>query len=225
MATTDPDLLAGVLDEWPDFRHKLRNFCCDYALHAKPALILQSRPSQPLELDVKSKALVDAIEAATGNQVDRDGWWYGFHAGRRPVPVFDGLAAYSQEDEQGWMTESHSDGHVIGGLWVFPESRAREVETILQISDFHTRVFSDFAALTANIWAAGEVEYPGHVTCSLLNAQKLRFGRERFPFYSRELRRNVLQWRVREVAGPQALADALRLMGDELLRAFGQVHR
>lgn len=223
MAATD--LLAGVLDEWPSFQHKLRNFCSDYALDAKPALVLQCRPGKPLELDVKSKVLVDALEAGTGNLADREGWWYGFHAGRRPVPVFDGLAAYSPEDEQGWMTEVHSDGHVIGGLWVFPETGGQEPASFPLISDFHTKVFSDFAALIKSVWAAAEVEYPVHVTCSLLNAQKLRFGNNRFHFHSRELRRDILQWRVREVGDPHALADTLSLMGGELLRAFGVASR
>lgn len=220
MAATE--LHSDALGEWPDFRWKLRNFRDDYALHDKPALILQCRPTKPQELDVTSKVLVDALEAGTGRQADRDGWWYGLHAGRRPVPVFDGLAAYSAEDGQGWMTEIHSDGHLIGGLWSFPEIRSQDVASFPLISDFHTKFFSDFAALTASVWAAGEVEYSGHVTCSLLNAQKLRFGRERSPFYSRELRRNVLQWRVREMSSSQALVDALGLMGEELLRAFGQ---
>jgi hypothetical protein len=139
MATTD--LHADVLGEWPDFRRKLRNFCDDYALNGKPMLILQCCPTKPRELDVKSQVLVDALEAGTGSQADRGGWWYGFHAGRRPVPVFDGLAAYSAEDGQGWMTEIHSDGHLIGGLWNFPEIRTKEAVPFPLISDFHTKVF------------------------------------------------------------------------------------
>jgi len=220
MVTTD--LYADLLVEWPDLRRKLRSFCDDYGLHGKPALILQCRPTKPMELDVRSQVLVDALEAGTGSQTDRDGWWYGFRAGRRPVPVFDGLAAYSAEEGQGWMTEIHCDGHLIGGIWSFREKWSQDGQPLQLITDFHTKLFSDFAALTTSVWAAGEVEYSGLVTCSLLNAQKFRFDRERFPFYARELKRNVLQWRVRDVRSPQALMEVLGLMSDELLRAFGQ---
>lgn len=223
MVVADP--WADVLNEWPDFRIKLRSFCGDYGLDAKPALILQCRPSKAVELGVASKAVVDALEVGAGNQAERDGWWYRFHAGRRPVPVFDGLAAYSSEDEQGWMTEVHSDGHVIGGLWTFPETRGAEEVPFPMISDFHTDIFSDFGALTASVWAAGSVECSGHVTATLLNANKLRFCRQRGLSYSRGLRRSVLQWRVREAVSTEALGDVLNLMGAELLRAFGQVHR
>jgi hypothetical protein len=91
----------------------------------------------------------------------------------------------------GWMAEMHSDGHVIAGLWSFPEKDAK-----LFLSEWHDRAFADFALLAKSLYAAAHQEGTLQITCTLLKASRLSFvGRDdRSQRNPRLLARPDLQW-------------------------------
>ena len=218
MATDN--LLDGVLTDYPRLRGKLLNFCADYGLLEKPAVIWQCHPTTALEVNVSDKAVREAIEAGAP-ETESNGWWHGFRSGRRSSPIFDGVAACSAADEQGWMSEFHTDVHVIGGLWRFPDSQVRDGSSSLLLSNFHRNAFHDFASLANRLSSLFDQSNPCLVTCTLINSDQIRFSRERHPYASTKVTRRFLQWRVRAAKDASERTAAYDLMAVELVRAFG----
>jgi hypothetical protein len=209
------------LDDFPVLRRKLQNFCVDHSLEERPALVWQCIPLDSCEVLLSSKDLSAALEEGAGDKKDQSGWWYGFRAGQRPVPVFDGLAAHNGNSDLGWTTEIHSDGGVIAGLWTFPSVPSQEGTSHLVVSDFHESAFADFASLATRLFATAPIAYPALVTCTMLNAPMVRFHRNRFRHPVVGPRRNTLQWRVRKADSGEHVDAVLKLMSAELVRAYG----
>lgn len=210
-------LLELSLRTHPDFLRKLVVFCHDYDLTDKPALIWQCRPVAPLEVNIAEPAIHEAIRNGAA-EVSNAAWWYAFHSSQAPVFTFDGVAA-SAEHDAGWMSEMHSDGHIIAGLWTFPQENSA-----LQLSDWHSEAFTDFAVLAKNLYAVAQHAGAIHVTCTLLKAPRLTFVRKddrsrRVP--RQQLQRPDLQWRVRVCDNSEGLHQIGVAMGRELLRAYG----
>lgn len=209
------------LEDFPVLRRKLQNFCVDHSLEGSPALVWQCIPLEPCEVLLSSKELSTTLEEGAGDEKDQSGWWYGFRTGQRPVPVFDGLAAHKASEDIGWMTEIHSDGGVIAGLWTFPSVPSQEGTSHLVVSDFHERAFADFASLATRLFSTAPIAYPALVTCTMLNAPMLRFHRDRYRHPLVGPRRSTLQWRVRKADSGEQVDAVLKLMSAELLRAYG----
>jgi hypothetical protein len=217
---TPNSFLEGILIDNRPQRQKLLSFTTDYDLRSKPALIWQCHPVKPGEIDVSVTALRETLEAGADGEAD-NGWWYGFKAGKRSTPVLDGLAAYPSSDDHGWIAEVHTDGHIIAGLWSFPELGNPDMPARLVVSDFHTQAFLDFGSLANRLNALLPSAYPCQVTCTLVNASQIHFHREHSRLVPMKANREHLQWRVREVKTREELLKTLELMADELPRAFG----
>ena len=211
--------LKFSLEGHADLYRKLVNFCDDYSLREKPAFIWQCRSIEQLEIDMSSQTVRHALQEGAG-EIGRDGWWYAFRAGRQTVPVFDGLAALSASDEQGWMTEMHADGHIIAGVWNLPDIPNQTLPGKC-VADFHVDAFADFCRLTKALYGAAEVTGPFELTCTLLNSAQVHFHRNGYPSILRKVGRPHLQWRVRKIDGLDTLDSACQVMAGEFLRAYG----
>lgn len=215
-------MMHEELSDFPVLRRKLTNFCVDYSLHDKPALVWQCTPLEPGEIHLGSNDLSATLAEGAGVDRSQNGWWYGFRLAQAPVPVFDGLKAHKMVDDLRWMTEVHSDGSVIAGLWSFPSVASHEGNQLV-IYDFHEEAFADFASLASRLFATAAIAYPALVTCTLLNAHILRFHRKGWRHPIEGPRRKTLQWRVRKANSREQVAPILKLMAAELPRAFGQL--
>ena len=202
-------------------RRKLAAFRADYQLTDKPALVWQCRPTTPVEVDVKSAALKEALSKGAVPGTD-SAWWYAFRSGQLPTVVFDGLASSRDAEGQGWVAEIHTDGHIVAGLWTFPDAPIGEVRSPC-MSTFHGLAFTDFGALVTNLLAAAAYEGQCEMTCTLLQAERLPFVLEsnRYHPQPRRLRRDELQWRIRPCQGADSIRAVAALMAEDFLRAYG----
>lgn len=157
-------------------RQKLAAFRADYLLTDKPALVWQCRAMTPVEVDVKSTGLKEALskDALPGS----DSAWYAFRSGQQPTFVFDGLASSRDAEGQGWVAEIHTDGHIVAGLWTFPDVSIKEARSSC-VSTFHGQAFTDFGVLAANLMEAVDYEGQCEMMCTLLQASQLPFIRSR----------------------------------------------
>ena len=202
-------------------RRKLAAFRDDYQLTDKPALVWQCRPMTSVEVDVKSAALKEALGkgAVPGSDSAR---WYAFRSGQLPTVVFDGLASSRDAEGQGWVTEIHTDGHIVAGLWTFPEVPIGETRSPC-VSTFHGQAFTDFGALATNLLETTGYEGQCEMTCTLLRASQLPFvlDSNRYHPQPRRLRRDELQWRIRPCQDTNAIRAVAALMAEDFLRAYG----
>lgn len=208
-------LLETALKEHPGMLRKLTTFIEDYRLSDKPALILQCRPKDTPDIDVSGQAILDALRA--GSESQRDNWqWSDFKSGSRSVAVFDGIASHTPDNHRQWVTEFHTDGQVIAGIWGFPE-----VDGVKFITDSYVDAFLDFGNLVTNLLNTSAITSECFLTCSMLNAKKLAFSLNGRPNPAKHLFREHLQWRVRKCEGAEQIAGASRLMATEFMRAYG----
>lgn len=208
-------LLETALKEHPDMLRKLTTFIEDYRLSDKPALIWQCRPKDTPDIDVSGQAILDALRA--GSESQRDNWqWSDFKSGSRSIAVFDGIASHAPDNHREWVTEFHTDGHVIAGIWGFPQ-----VEEVKFITDTYIDAFLDFGNLVTNLLTTSAITAECFMTCTMLNAKILTFSLGGLPNKGRQLSRPHLQWRVRECEGAEQIAGASRVMATEFMRAYG----
>lgn len=198
-------------------RLKRSSFAIDYEVGDKPALVLQLMP-------VGARVTVDVRAAPVGKALRREGvhseyaWWRQFVSSEGIKPVFDGIAANGKRSSNGWTTELHTDGHLIAGLWTFPNDGEQGV----LVRGFFQKVFADFAHLAAGVYEAAAVAGQMSATCTLLNATKLplrpRGGwGDGSPAPSRE----VLEWPVEDIAEADGIAAAFEVMRARFARAYG----
>lgn len=202
---------------------KQKSFVTDYDLEEKPAFIWQSMPAQHYEIDVSRPEIGSAIGTGatpgSGNS-----WWYNFCSGRRSFPVFEGLASIGNGD-QGWMTELHTDGHLLGSLWTFPTSNPPQGSETPLVASFHKDAFTDFGVLASNIYGAAGVKEDILITCTLRHANKVGFQLNQHARNLCKVRRESLEWRIRCAPNHKALQNICGLMADELMRVFGVTPR
>jgi hypothetical protein len=202
-------------------RQKLAAFRADYLLTDKPALVWQCRAMTPVEVDVTSTGLKEALSKGAVPGSD-SAWWYAFRSGQQPTFVFDGLASSRDAEGQGWVAEIHTDGHIVAGLWTFPDVSIGEARSSC-VSTFHGQAFTDFGVLAANLMEAADYEGQCEMTCTLLHASQLPFVLEsnRYHPQPRRLRRDELQWRIRPCQGADSFRAVAALMAADFLRAYG----
>ena len=195
----------------PELHSRLKDFAEDYTLGDKPALIWQWRPCDPVEVDVSVPGVHDLISrGAVSSRMQA--WWYGFQSNYGVVPVFSGLSSTDPINAAGWAAEIHTDGHLIAGLWNFPEAPVNGTPAAC-LSDFHMDAFRDFAELAESAAAAIGSAGPSGMTATLLAAtslQPVRSGNH-WGHQPRAATRHTLQWRVRTGSN-----DQLRAIGDAM---------
>lgn len=168
----DDKLLATRLNDQPEFILRLHELLVTWGLIDKPGLYLQARPVAKggAPLDVDAPAVRHALrEGAQG----KEHWWDNLAA---PVALSSvhgvtGLVSSSPD----WVSELHRDGHMLAGVWSFPEAPTRGGET-LAIVDWYANFFTQFFDLMAKVAEAGSLSGDFHVTATLVNADGLRFA-------------------------------------------------
>lgn len=203
----------------PEMNWRLKEFVEDYAIGRMPALIWQWRPCTPVEVDVSTSGVRDLFSRGAESS-KMQAWWYGFRSNYGVAPVFSGLSTTDPSTAAGWAAEIHTDGHLIAGLWNFPEVRVNGTPTPC-LSDFHLEGFRDFAQLSEA--AAKTINSAGSccITATLLAADTLQFvrGGNHWNQHTRVAKRNTMQWRVRK--GPSSKVRAIgEAMAADYKRAF-----
>jgi hypothetical protein len=198
-------------------RLKRRSFAIDYEVGNKPALVLQLMP-------VGARVTVDLRAAPVGKALRREGlqpqvaWWREFASSEGIRPVFDGIAANGKSSSNGWTTELHTDGHLISGLWKFPDDGDQGVA----VRGFFEKVFADFASLASGVYEAAAISGQMSATCTLLNATKLPLtSRNGWGDSAPAPRREVLEWPVEDIAAVDGIAAAFEVMRARFARAYG----
>jgi hypothetical protein len=121
-------------------------------------------------IDVKVRsALRDGIETN-----DTSSWWGNFE-GNRMLHSLHGITAIANTEAPTWLTETHRDGHMLAGVWDFPELPLRDKQ-VKAIVDFYVSFFVDAFKLMANVAAAGGLSGEFHATATLVNASVLRYA-------------------------------------------------
>ncbi len=203
----------------PALHWRLMEFIQDYSLGDKPALIWQWRPVDPAEIDVAEPAVHDLMSRGAVSS-RAQAWWYGFRSSYGIANVFPGLSSTDPRNAAGWAAEIHTDGHLIAGLWSFPEM-AVDGTSGPCLSDFHMQAFRDFAELSRA--AATVIDSTGSscMTATLLAATSLRVVRSgnHWGHQPRPASRDTMQWRVRAGSNDQlhAIGEA---MAADYKRAF-----
>jgi len=195
----------------PELHRRLTDFAEDYSLGYKPALIWQWRPCDSVEVDVSASAVHDLMcQGAVSSRAQA--WWYGFRSNYGVAPVFSGLSSTNPRNAAGWAAEIHTDGHLIAGLWNFPEVPVNGTPAAC-LSDFHLDSFRDFAELSETAAAVINSTGPSCMTATLLAATSLQFVRSsnHWERQARPATRETMQWRVR--TGPNS---QLRAIGDAM---------
>lgn len=195
----------------PELHQRLTAFAEDYSLGDKPALVWQWRPCDPVDVDVSASAVHDLLcKGAVSSRAQA--WWCGFRSSYGVAPVFSGLTSTDPRNAAGWAAEIHTDGHLIAGLWSFPEVTVNGTPAAC-LSDFHMDAFRDFAELAAAAAAVSNSAGPSHTTATLLAAtslQPVRSGNN-WGHQPRPATRDTMQWRVRTGS-----RDQLRAIGDAM---------
>lgn len=204
-------LSASLALSHPELHRRLTDFIDDYSLGDKPALIWQWRPCDPVEVDVSVAGVHDLIRrGAVSSRIQA--WWHGFRSNYGVAPVFSGLSSTDPKSAAGWAAEIHTDGHLIAGLWSFPEMSVNGTPAKC-ISDFHFDSFRDFAEFSETAAAVINSTGPSCMTATLLAATSLKFvhSSNYWGQQARPATRETMQWRVR--TGPNS---QLRAMGDAM---------
>jgi hypothetical protein len=204
----------------PELHRHLIDFVEDYSLAEKPVLVWQWRPCDPVDVDVSASTLHDLLcQGAVSSRIHA--WWYGFRSNYGVVPVFAGVSSADPRSAAGWAAEVHTDGHLIAGLWTFPEVSVNGTQTPC-LSDFHLDAFQDFAELSGS--TAKVINYAGQscMTATLLRATSLQSVRSgnHWGQQPRTATRSTMQWRVRTGSN-----DQLRAIGDAMAADYTRAFR
>lgn len=200
---------------------KIEAFVQDYDLGSKPALVFQAMPLEPLAIDVKNHGVLTAVQEGAG-AISDSGWWYGFKAAGRAVLVFDGLASTSNRIEQGWASEVHVDGHLVAGLWTFPDVRQDGLTSRPAVASFFVEAFRDFGFVTRSVYEATSYSGPVAVTCTMLQANELPLAASRGNTVSPAVKRSVLRWPLQLASGLTDIDSACGAMAVRFMRAYGK---
>ncbi|MGU7785054.1 hypothetical protein [Burkholderia sp. PU8-34] len=224
--TEDAKLKIAYADH-PNMILRLCEFSETYSLLNRPALVVQARPiDQDFEIDVMDDAVRNALQRGNGGQ---NGWWSSFHSNYVPDPTFRGVAAVSQRGDPDWSYELHRDGHLIAGLWKFPELSNNGTENVSCVADFHVEFFCDFVEAALRVLKQAACEVPYSLTATLLGASDLYFAAKSDFGSGHKLlppcKQARLYWRVRTVDSPDTWRSAARMMGGELVGAYGRAVR
>jgi hypothetical protein len=169
----DDRILEIRLKQQPEFMLRLHEVLVNWRLQEKPGLIVQARPTDSAVLDVMDvkvrSALRDGIETD-----DASSWWGNFE-GSRVLHSLHGIAATANTDAPTWLTEAHRDGHMLAGVWDFPEVPLRDKQ-VSAIVEFYASFFIEAFKLMANVAGAGGLGGEFHATATLVSATMLRYA-------------------------------------------------
>lgn len=208
--------------------HHLRSrrevFLEDHELRERPALLFQCLPSAELVPDLAKAELSSAISEGGGLESE-DGWWNGFKIGGHPAPTFDGLTSLRRNHTEGWATEFHADGHLIAGIWSFPECRvfnaSREERQKACVADFYGKAFKDFAYMANKVYAAIHYEAEVYVTATIHRANDLPLVDGRGHIVDSRTKRSTARWPNRS-SNVSELSEIGSAMASQFLRLFGR---
>jgi hypothetical protein len=211
----------SLLDTHEILQRKLQDFDESYGLIAIPALVWQCSPTQTRFVDRLDSNVANALREGANRDDADDGWWRGFKSDRAVQVTFEGLAAFGGYDEDlRWATEVHTDGHIMAGLWYFPDGDLKGTAG-KALHDFHANAFRDFASIMSEVMAATGSTYPASVTCTLVNAQGIGFHKGRNGERLLPSPRAELQRQVRIATSAEELLTVGEHMGVDLLAAYG----
>lgn len=202
------------------FKKKRSAFLEDYELQAKPVLIWQAWPATAHKVDLSSDQLCEAISGGGGPGAD-DGWWGGFKPYGRPSLVFNGLKSIQNHANAGWVTEVHFDGHLVAGIWSFPETDIGKATPQQGVVDFYVDAFHNFAFLADKVFAAMGVTGEIHLTASLLQADKLALLGNAGRISASAPRRKSLRWPNLTIECAHISIEAVA-MADQFMRIYGR---
>ncbi|MDP9123918.1 MAG: hypothetical protein M3N82_04875 [Pseudomonadota bacterium] len=192
-------------------------FLGDYSVADRPALVLQAIPLEAAEpVDVRAPALAKAMRREGLNP--QFAWWRQFASSGGAKAVFDGVAINATGSSDGWATELHTDGHLIAGVWEFPDTGSGGVA----VAEFYDHVFADFAALAVSVYQVASVSGRLAATCTLLQATKLPLlGKRGQQQVAPAPKRDKLEWPMVQVASVNGLEAAFAEMKTRFHRAYG----
>jgi hypothetical protein len=203
------------------FERKRVNFASDYNLGAKPAIIWQCMPAEPLIVDVGSTPLLEVLREGAASISD-NGWWYGFKSGRRPALVFEGLATSNASNATGWSAEIHDDGHFIAGVWAFPVVSSNTDTPCPAVADFYTEAFRDFGYVATKVYETSVYLGGALVTCTMLRSNQLPLVGSHGHIIAPAVNRGELRWPVLTVEAPGGISTACAAMAEQFMRAYGK---
>lgn len=220
---TENFMLKTAYDGYSHFFVKLCEFEECYQLNGRPALIVQASPvARNVEVDVLERGFVQALQHSGSGA---ENWWNGFESACRPIPTFGGVSLVDSYSGPAWAYEFHRNGHAISGVWTFPSGALSDNKAVMYFFDSYAEVFRDFKEKTVAAIEHAGISGAYDLTAALLNAKKLsysppnivgRVGNAMTP-----PKQETLVWRVRRVAEPADWDAAIRVMGAELLGAYG----
>lgn len=200
---------------------KRMNFSADYGVESKPALIWQCMPARELLLDVATDQLRETLQRGAGDE-SGIAWWYGFRANQPTVPVFEGYASSTLQNAAGWATELHVDGHLLAGVWSFPELSEKSGQPGPAVLSFYKTAFLHFVSLAAKVYEAASVPGKIFLTCTMQHADKLPLADDRGWIMSEAAKRQTLRWPVLSVENGADFSAAGASMAAQFMRSYGR---
>jgi hypothetical protein len=204
------------------FERKRVAFLEDYRISEKPAWIWQFMPAQTLKIDPENQSLQQAIRTgAVGDYANN--WWNGFQARQSISFVFDGLSSARADIAPGYATEVHTDGHIIIGLWTFPDNIVHQDGTKgLGVADFYSDAPEEAVVVARSIYASLGYEAGIVFTSTLHQANLLPMVNGRGNILAAASGRQTLRWSVSELGTPADLDSAGEDAARQFLRIYGR---
>lgn len=204
-----------------ELERKRANLIADYGCRDRPSIIWQCMPVDILAVDTTNDSIRKVVRDGAVEYSD-NGWWHGFSSGRQPALVFDGLSSSSATDEVGWVVEIHSDGHVLAGVWRFPELSAIGGTLGPVVGTFYADAFRDFGFVASRIYESSRYAGALLVTCTMLHANKLPLAGSNGQVLAPAVSRGELRWPVHSIDGPEHISTACVAMAARFMNAYGR---
>ncbi|MRD47520.1 hypothetical protein GHT07_09540 [Caenimonas koreensis DSM 17982] len=167
-------LVQTRLQKEPEFLLRLHEILTNWKVGEKPGLVVQARPVQAASLEVLDVKVRNALREG----IDSDGngnLWDHFEA-IRMFHSLHGITATANTESPIWLTEAHRDGHMIAGVWDFPDLPAQDGQNAKAMAYWYESFFGESFKLMSNVAAAGGLTGEFQATATLANANMLRYG-------------------------------------------------
>lgn len=168
----DDKILEGRLKQEPEFLWRLQEVLGNWKLQDKPGLVIQARPVVRSKLDVMAVKVRNSLREGVDAH-ETSSWWNNFES-LRMLHNLHGITGLVDSENPTWLTEAHRDGHMLAGVWSFPDAPSRAQTAVL--ADWYVSFFVDALKLMANVASTGELSGEFAVTATLVNADKLRYA-------------------------------------------------
>lgn len=169
----EDQLLVTRLRSQPEFALRLQEVLLTWGLSEKAGLYVQVRPTAAgASLDVDAQAVRQVLQKGAEGE---ERWWDSLSAPQALSSVH-GITALMNSASPDWLVELHRDGHMLAGVWVFPDVRTRDAD-VRVIVDWYASFFTQFLELAANVAKAANLSGDFVATATLVNAKELRYAR------------------------------------------------